>query len=168
VKPARNTSPRAGTAYSDDSVHPVRSFRTRCRRPRSGRRLGAYARSGVRPGPGLAPRSCPRSLACLAAPVPLSPPVELPGHSTVRGVLGVLRWRVTEPPLRIHRGADALHLCFRGETRQRGSDCLIAIGRDVLVDESGPRAGVIHACHELPGAGSCGSTGNRRCSNRVE
>lgn len=32
----------AVTAYSDDSVHAVRSFRTRCRRPRSGRRLRAY------------------------------------------------------------------------------------------------------------------------------
>jgi len=30
------------SVYSDDSVHPVRSFRTRCRRPRSGRRLRAY------------------------------------------------------------------------------------------------------------------------------
>jgi hypothetical protein len=35
--------------------------------------------------------------------VPQRPPVELPGHSAVRGASGVLRWRVTEPPLRIHR-----------------------------------------------------------------
>jgi hypothetical protein len=33
----------ADNAYSDDSVHLVRSFRTRCRRPRSGRRLRALS-----------------------------------------------------------------------------------------------------------------------------
>ena len=35
---------------------------------------GPVAPSGVLPGPGPAPRSCPRSLACLCAAVPLSPP----------------------------------------------------------------------------------------------